>query len=119
MEFLSSFLFPYYELLYSDIFCFHFSDSELGHTVTNMISSKYGIGQIFMDKWPIFLGVGIVVIFALMIVFALYKTNSFEIFRFFKNKIDEEERLLRQKRSSHSTMRSFSRQDSPAVEILS
>ena len=77
-----------------------------------MISLKYGIGQIFMDKWPIFLGVGIVVIFALMIVFALYKTNSFEIFRFFKNKIDEEERLLRQKRSSRSTMRSFSRQDS-------
>ena len=72
-----------------------------------------------MDKWPIFLGVGIVVIFALMIVFALYKTNSFEKFRFFKNKIDEEERLLRQKRSSRSTMRSFSRQDSPAVEILS
>ena len=108
MEFLSSFLFP----------C-NFSDSELGHTVTNMISSKYGIGQIFMDKWPIFLGVGIVVIFALMIVFALYKTNSFEKFRFFKNKIDEEERLLRQKRSSRSTMRSFSRQDSPAVEILS
>ena len=103
----------------TDVFSLHFSDSELGHTVTNMISLKHGIGKIFMDKWPIFLGVGIVVIFALMIVFALYKTNSFEKFRFFKNKIDEEERLLRQKRSSRSTMRSFSRQDSPAVEILS
>ena len=83
-----------------------------------MISLKHGIGKIFMDKWPIFLGVGIVVIFALIIVIALFKTNSFEKFRFFKNKIDEEERLLRQRRSSRSTVRSFSRQDSRLVGIL-
>ena len=64
-----------------------------------MISLKYGNAQTSMVL-GIGVGLGIGVILALIIIFALFKTNSFEKFSFFKNKMDEEERLLQQERSS-------------------
>ena len=42
-----------------------------------------------LKQWPIWLGIGIVLIICSTIIFALYKTNSFGKFRFFKDKVED------------------------------
>jgi hypothetical protein len=46
-------------------------------------------------RWPVFLGVFIVLLIVAFILFALYKTNSFNKMRIYKGQLEEEEKLHR------------------------
>ena len=58
-----------------------------GYEGTEFISTN--IVSAFIKQWPIWLGIGIVLIVVSTIIFALYKTKSFGKFRFFKGKIED------------------------------
>ena len=65
----------------------------MDHAVTEMQSDQVGLTQALMTYWPIILGGVLVLIFMALVVVALYKTNSFNKMRIFKQKLEEEERL--------------------------
>ena len=51
-----------------------------------------------IKRWPVFLGVFLVLLIVAFILFALYKTNSFSKMRIYKNQLDEEEKKHRNSR---------------------
>ena len=81
------------------MFLLFFSDMYY-HAVSVMTSTKVGLVQRLIEKWPIILGLVLVIIFVVAVIFAMYKTNSFGKLRIFKNKLEKEKVVVENKRQS-------------------
>ena len=88
--------------------CFSVS-VENGYVVTEFISNN--VVSALLKQWPIWLGIGIVLIICSTIIFALYKTNSFGKFRFYKELVEDAKQETKEIRRQ-SQMRISARQTS-------